>query len=199
MGNEIFNTLLVKGENKNKLAEIKSSLIDINEKGEKEIILSRLKPVPPADEKSNINDKTFEYNWKIENWGITHDRWNAEYELDDKFLLIRFGTKNLVPTEWLKKIVSIYSNHFFILTSSSVYTSSCLTCIGLNGATYDFSVPVFELDNERQPFYYDSNFIPKYFNSNEIVPNELLGGRCFRNPITLLIDVLVKNNLNTKF
>jgi hypothetical protein len=71
--------------------------------------------------------------------------------------------------------------------------------MGRNGVMYYLSVPVFELDNNRQPFYYDSNGIERYYTTEEEVPLNMLGGRSFRNPFTLLIEVLVKGNCSFNF
>ena len=193
MGNSIFNTLLIKSAKAETIAEIKSSIIDINNEGNTEIVFSKLVPIPTELDYSE-NEK-----WSNENWGLTFDRWDAEIELTSEYLIVRFWTNNNTPSEWVRKISIQYPDQFFMLTSSSVYDGNCYTSMGRNGTMYHLSVPVFELDNYRRPFYYDSNGIERYFTTKEEVPLNMLGGRSFRNPFTLLIEVLVKGNCSFKY
>lgn len=193
MGNTIFNTLLVKSATPEQLAEIKSSIIDINNEGVTEIVFSRLVPIP-TELDSSQNE-----HWRNENWGITVDKWDAEFVVSSEYLIVRFWTKNNTPSEWVRNISILYPDQFFMLTSSSVYDGNCYTSMGRNGAMYHLSVPVFELDNNRQPFYYDSMGIERYFTTKEEVPLNMLGGRSFRNPFTLLIEVLVKGNCSFNY
>lgn len=188
MGNQIFNTLLVKGNNADQLAKIKSSIIDINKEGNTEVVLSKLVPIPEG------LDSQDQKEWCDKNWSIGYDRWDANYELEANYLLIRFWTINTAPWFWVQNISKRYPDEFFLNTISSVYDGNCYSFMGRNGAMYEAVVPVFDLDNNRQPIYYDSLGVAKYFNSNEDVPQELLGWRAFRNPFTLLIDVLLKGN-----
>ena len=193
MGNTIFNTLLVKSATPEQLAEIKSSIIDINNEGVTEIVFSRLVTIP-TELDSSQNE-----HWRNENWGITVDKWDAEFVESSEYLIVRFWTKNNTPSEWVRNISILYPDQFFMLTSSSVYDGNCYTSMGRNGAMYHLSVPVFELDNNRQPFYYDSMGIERYFTTKEEVPLNMLGGRSFRNPFTLLIEVLVKGNCSFNY
>jgi hypothetical protein len=193
MGNTIFNTLLIKSATAEPIAEIKSSIIDINNEGNTEIVFSKLVPIPTGLD-------SFEHeHWSNENWGLTFDRWDAEFVSASEYLIVRFWTNSNTPSEWVRKISIQYPDQFFMLTSSSVYDGNCYTSMGRNGAMYYLSVPVFELDNNRQPFYYDSNGIERYFTTEEEVPLNMLGGRSFRNPFTLLIEVLVKGNCSFNF
>ena len=193
MGNSIFNTLLIKSAKAETIAEIKSSIIDINNEGDTEIVFSKLVPIP-TELDSSENEK-----WSNENWGLTFDRWDAEIEFTSEYLIVRFWTNNNIPSEWVRKISIQYPDQFFMLTSTSVYDGNCDTSMGRNGAMYHLSIPVFELDNYRRPFYYDSNGIERYFTTKEEVPLNMLGGRSFRNPFTLLIEVLVKGNCSFKY
>lgn len=193
MGNTIFNTLLIKSETADTIAEIKSSIIEINNEGGFEIVFSKLVPIPTGLD-------SFEHeHWSNENWGLTFDRWDAEFVSASEYLIVRFWTNSNTPSEWVRKISIQYPDQFFMLTSSSVYDGNCYTSMVRNGAMYYLSVPVFELDNNRQPFYYDSNGIERYFTTEEEVPLNMLGGRSFRNPFTLLIEVLVKGNCSFNF
>lgn len=193
MGNTIFNTLLVKGKNADQLSKIKSSILDINKEGNTEIVFSKLVPIPEELEPQD------QIKWCNENWSIRYDRWEADFELEVDYLLVRFCTINTTPWYWVQNISKQFPNEFFMIISSSVYDGNCYTFMGRNGAMYEVSVPVFELDNNRQPLYFDSLGKAKYFNTNEDVPEELLGGRSFRNPFTLLIDVLVKDNPSVEY
>ncbi len=193
MSNSIFNTLLVKGKNADQLAKIKSSIIDINNEENIEIVLSKLVPIPPELE---LEDQR---RWCEENWSIRYDRWDAEFELETDYLLIRFCTIYSAPWYWVQNISKQFPAEFFMITASSVYDGNCYTFMGRNGAMYEVGGRVFNLDNNRQPIYYDSIGDARYFNSNEIVPKDLLGGRAFRNPFTLLIDVLLKGNPDVNF
>jgi hypothetical protein len=193
MGNTIFNTLLIKSATAEPIAEIKSSIIDINNEGNTEIVFSKLVPIPTGLDSSENE------HWSNDNWGLTFDRWDAEFVLASDYLIVRFWTNNNTPSEWVRKISIQYPDQFFMLTSSSVYDGNCYTSMGRNGTMYHLSVPVFELDNNRQPFYYDSNGIERYFTTEEEVPLNMLGGRSFRNPFTLLIEVLVKGNCSFNF
>lgn len=193
MGNTIFNTLLIKSATAETIAEIRSSIIDINNEGNAEIVFSKLVPIPTELDSSENN------HWSNENWGVTFDRWDAEIVLESEYLIVRFWTKNNTPSEWVRNISILYPDQFFMLTSSSVYDGNCYTSMGRNGAMYDLSVPVFELDNNRQPFYYDSTGIERYFTTEEEVPLNMLVGRSFRNPFTLLIEVLVKGNCSFNY
>jgi hypothetical protein len=193
MGNTIFNTLLIKSATAETIAEIKSSIMDINNEGNTEIVFSKLVPIPIGLDSSENE------HWSNENWGLAFDRWDAEFVLTSEYLIVRFWTDSNTPSEWVRKISIQYPDQFFMLTSSSVYDGNCYTSMGRNGAMYHLSVPVFELDNNRQPFYYDSNGIERYFTTEEEVPLNMLGGRSFRNPFTLLIEVLVKGNCSFNF
>jgi hypothetical protein len=194
MGNSIFNTLLVKGKNADQLAKIKSSIIDINNEGNTEIVLSKLVPIPPELELQDDQIK-----WCEENWSIRYDRWDANFEVAEDYVIIQFWTINTTPWYWVENISKQFPEEFFLITRSSVYDGNCHTLMGRNGAMYEVGVPVFDLDNNRQPIYYDSIGDARYFNSNEVVPKDLLGGRAFRNPFTLLIDVLLKGNPDVNF
>lgn len=193
MGNSIFNTLLVKGNNADQLAKIKSSIIDINNEGEAEIVFGKLVPIP---EELESNDRI---KWCEENWSIRFDRWEAWFELESEYLLISFMTKNDTPWYWVQNISKQFQQEFFMITSSSVYDGNCYTFMGRNGAMYEVAVPVLNLDDNRQPIYFDPKGKAKYFNSNEDVPKELFSGRVFRNPFTLLIDVLLKGDSDFAF
>lgn len=184
---------MVKGKNADQLAKIKSSIIDINNEGKAEILLSKLVPIP---EEMESQDKQ---KWCEENWSIGYDRWDAEFELKEDHLLIYFWTKNTTPWKWVRNISKLFPNDFFMVTRSSMYNRNCQTIMGRNGAMIGMEEPVFDLDNNRQPYYKDSSGKAKYFNSDEDVPQELLGGRAIRNPFTLLIDVLVKGNPTVEF
>ena len=193
MGNTIFNTLLIKSATAETIAEIRSSIIDINTEGNTEIVFSKLVPIPTGLDSSENN------HWSNKNWGLTFDRWDAEFVLASEYLIVQFWTKNNTPSEWVRNISILYPDQFFMLTSSSVYDVNCYTSMGRNGVMYHLSVPVFELDNNRQPFYYDSMGIERYFTTEEEVPLNMLGGRSFRNPFTLLIEVLVKGNCSFNY
>ena len=193
MGNTIFNTLLIKSATAETIAEIRSSIIDINNEGNTEIVFSKLVPIPTELDSSENN------HWSNENCGLTVDKWDAEFVLASEYLIVRFWTDNNAPSEWVRNISIIYPDQFFMLTSSSVYDGNCHTSMGRNGAMYHSSVPVFELDNNRQPFYYDSLGIERYFTTEEEVPLNMLWGRSFRNHFTLLIEVLVKGNCSFNY
>jgi len=115
-----------------------------------------------------------------------------DFKMGGDYFIARFMTINDYPKKEMKILSLKYPDLFFLLTVSSVYDLNCYTSIGFNGSVADIAIPVIQLDDDRNPVYYDeSDGYWKYLNCDEI-SESFNGSRCFRNPFTMLLDALIE-------
>ena len=221
MGNTIFNTLLIKGENINQLNEIRESIMDINEDGETFVnFISLLKPPQELiddDEKYRGQDENelkeneqylsereiflevFEvsdlHEWWREKYGVNCFAWSAHSKMGKDYLLIHCITKNSSVPNWVKSVSMMYPDLFFCLTVSDVMNSYCYTYLGFDGNIFSTENLVLTLDNERIPVFYDNEGVCRFLKNGEKTAENSAHGRCFRNPFILMIDALLENKL----
>lgn len=221
MGNTIFNTLLIKGENINQLNEIRESIMvtDLDDetlvnftsllKPPQELIddyekyrgqdYNELKENEQYLSEREIFLEVFEvsdlHEWWRENCGVNCFARSADSKMGKDYLLIYCFTKNSSVPKWVKSVSMMYPDLFFCLTVSDVMNCYCFTYLGFDGNIFSTENLVLPLDNERIPVFYDDEGVCRFLKNGEKTAENSAHGRCFRNPFILMIDALLENKL----
>ena len=165
MVQSIFNTLLIKS-NHELINDIKDDIIVINE-----------------DKSTTL---------KLTNFENENLQFDCDCQVGTDFILLRFNTYNTVYTSSVHKWSIQFPKAFFILTVTSIMDGESHSMVGFDSAFTLIDLPVVLLNDDRQPVYYDKNEIAWKLKKDDSVTNQPMG-RCFRNPMTLIIDALINN------